>query len=164
MSEFAIRTATVADVPSIHGFIRALADYERLSHEVTATEERLRDTLFGEQPRAEVVLAELAGRPVGFALFFHNYSTFLAKPGLYLEDLFVLPEFRGRGFGKALLTHLAKLAQERGCGRFEWSVLDWNEPSIQFYQSLGAVPLSEWTVFRVTGDTLGQLAAWAGSP
>lgn len=163
MSEFTIRAATVADVPSIHGFIRALAEYERMTAEVTATEEQLRETLFGEHPRAEVILAELAGRPVGFALFFHNYSTFLAKPGIYLEDLFVLPEFRGRGFGKALLIHLAKLAQERGCGRFEWSVLDWNEPSIQFYRSLGAVPMSEWTVFRVAGDTLERLAARADS-
>lgn len=159
---FLIRSAVPDDVPAILGFIRALAEYERLLHEVTATEEALREHLFGPTPRAEVVLAELDGRPVGFALFFHNYSTFLAKPGIYLEDLFVLPEFRGRGFGKALLIHLARLAKQRGCGRFEWSVLDWNEPSIRFYRSLGAVPLADWTIMRVTGaalDRLGETAA-----
>jgi GNAT superfamily N-acetyltransferase len=118
--------------------------------------------LFGERPRAEVVLAELGEIPVGFALFFHNYSTFLARPGLYLEDLFVLPEYRGRGYGKALLIHLARLAVERGCGRFEWSVLDWNEPSIQFYKSLGAVPLSDWSIFRVTGAALERLGKAPG--
>ncbi len=154
-----LRPAVVEDVPTLLRFIRALAEYERLLDEVTATEEALRTTLFGPQPRAEVVLAEVGGTPVGFALYFHNYSTFLAKPGLYLEDLFVLPEHRGRGYGKALLIHLARLAVERGCGRFEWSVLDWNEPSIQFYKSLGAVPMSDWSIFRVTGAALERLGA-----
>jgi GNAT superfamily N-acetyltransferase len=158
-SGFLIRSAVPDDVPAILGFIRALAAYERLLHEVTATEAALREHLFGPTPCAEVVLAELDGRPVGFALFFHNYSTFLAKPGIYLEDLFVLPEFRGRGFGKALLIHLARLAKQRGCGRFEWSVLDWNEPSIRFYRSLGAVPLADWTIMRVTGEALDRLGA-----
>ena len=157
-SGFLIRPATSADVPVILGFIRALAEYERLLDEVTATEETLKATLFGLTPHAEIVLAELAGKPVGFALFFHNYSTFLAKPGLYLEDLFVLPAFRGRGFGKALLVHLGRLARNRGCGRFEWSVLDWNEPSIRFYQSLGATPMKEWRIMRVTGDALDRLS------
>lgn len=156
---FLIRSATERDVPEILRFIRALAEYERLSHECVATEEALRATLFSQRPAAEVLLAELDGVPAGFALFFHNYSTFLAKPGIYLEDLFVHPEFRGRGFGKALLLHLAKLAKARGCGRFEWSVLDWNEPSIQFYRSLGATPMNDWTIMRVTGDALDRLAA-----
>jgi len=157
-----LRTAVVEDVPTLLRFIRALAEYERLLHEVTATEEALRTTLFGERPRAEVVLVEVGETPVGFALFFHNYSTFLAKPGLYLEDLFILPEYRGHGYGKALLIHLARLAVERGCGRFEWSVLDWNEPSIQFYKSLGAVPLSDWSIFRVTGEALQRLGTAPG--
>ncbi len=156
---FRLRPAVVGDIPTLLRFIRALAEYERLLDEVTATEEALRTTLFGDQPRAEVVLAEVGGVPVGFALFFHNYSTFLAKPGLYLEDLFVLPEYRGRGYGKALLIHLARLAVQRGCGRFEWSVLDWNEPSIQFYKSLGAIPMSDWSIFRVTGTALEYLGA-----
>lgn len=152
-----IRSATKADIPVILGFIRALAEYEKLLDEVTASEEALTATLFGSLPRAEVILVEVVGKPVGFALFFHNYSTFLAKPGLYLEDLFVLPEYRGAGHGKALLLHLGRLAVDRGCGRFEWSVLDWNEPSIQFYRSLGAVPMSDWTIFRLTGDSLERL-------
>jgi GNAT superfamily N-acetyltransferase len=158
---FFIRAAVAADVPAILGFIRALADYEKLLHEVTATEDLLREQLFGPTPRAEVVLAELDGRPIGFALFFHNFSTFLAKPGIHLEDLFVLPEFRGRGFGKALLVHVGKLAKARGCGRYEWAVLDWNEPSIRFYRALGAQPMADWTVMRVTGDALDRLAAFA---
>ena len=162
---FLIRPATAADVATILGFIRALAEYERLLHEVVATEETLRATLFGPTPRSEVVLAELDGQPVGFALFFHNYSTFLAQPGIHLEDLFVRPEFRGHGFGKALLLHVGQLAHRRGCGRYEWSVLDWNEPSIRFYKSLGACPLDDWTVMRVTGeglDRMAELAAQSG--
>jgi GNAT superfamily N-acetyltransferase len=153
-----IRSATPADVPTIARLIRALAEYEKLSHEVVLSEEDLRQHLFGDKPYAEVVLAEDAGQVVGFALFFHNYSTFLAKPGLYLEDLFVFPEHRGRGHGKKLLSHLAKLAVERGCGRFEWAVLDWNTPAIEFYKSFGAVPMHDWTVFRVTGDAMKRLA------
>lgn len=159
MSSLRLRPAEAADVPVLLGFIRKLAEYERLSHECVATEAALTATMFGPRPWAEAVLAEWAGVPAGFALFFHNYSTFLARPGLYLEDVFVLPEHRGRGIGKALLRHLAKLAVERGCGRFEWSVLDWNEPSIAFYRSLGAVPMSDWTVMRVTGEALERLAA-----
>lgn len=159
MSSLRLRPAEAADVPVLLGFIRKLAEYERLSHECVATEAALTATMFGPRPWAEAVLAEWAGVPAGFALFFHNYSTFLARPGLYLEDVFVLPEHRGRGIGKALLRHLAKLAVERGCGRFEWSVLDWNEPSIAFYRSLGAVPMSDWTVMRVTGKALERLAA-----
>lgn len=158
---FLIRPATVTDTATLLGFIRALAEYERLLHEVVATEENLRATLFGTTPRAEVVLAEWDGQPVGFALFFHNYSTFLAQPGIHLEDLFVRPEFRGRGFGKALLLHVGRLAQQRGCGRYEWSVLDWNEPSIRFYQSLGATSLADWTLMRVTGERLRSMAQGA---
>ena len=154
-----IRPAVKADVPLILRFIRELAEYERLLHEVVATEEKLRDTLFGARPAAEVVIAEDAdGEPLGFALFFHNYSTFLAQPGIYLEDLYVRPEARGRGAGRALLAHLARLAKERGCGRLEWWVLDWNESAIRFYRSLGAQPMSDWTVFRLTGDDLARLA------
>ena len=153
-----IRTATVADVPLILEFIRGLADYEKLSHEVVATEAALRDTLFGSPPAAHVVIAEVDGRPAGFALYFFNYSTFLAKSGLYLEDLFVKPEFRGAGTGKALLLHLAKIANARGCGRMEWSVLDWNEPAIKFYDSLGARSMNEWKICRLTGPALTQYA------
>jgi GNAT superfamily N-acetyltransferase len=155
---FEIKAATVADVPLILAFIKKLADYERLAHEVIATEEGLRETLFGARPYAEVVIAHYEAEPVGFALFFHNFSTFVGRPGLYLEDLYVDERQRGKGFGKALLVHLARLAVARGCGRFEWAVLDWNEPSISFYKSLGAVPMDEWTVFRVTGDALETLA------
>ncbi len=154
-----IDPAAVEDVPTILGFIRELADYEKLRHEAVASEEDLRRTLFGERPYAEVRIARLGGEPVGFALFFHNYSTFLGKPGIYLEDLFVSVEHRGRGVGKALLVHLAALAVERGCGRFEWSVLDWNEPAIRFYKALGAVAMDEWTVYRVTGTALDELAS-----
>jgi GNAT superfamily N-acetyltransferase len=153
-----IRPALEADVPVILDFIRALAEYEHLEHEVIATEESLRKTLFGPRPYAEVVFACAAGRPRGFALFFHNYSTFLGKPGIYLEDLFVHPEARGRGIGKQLLRWLAKTSMERGCGRLEWAVLDWNEPSIGFYKSLGAVLKSEWQIFRLTGPALVALA------
>jgi GNAT superfamily N-acetyltransferase len=153
-----IRFGRPDDVGTIFSLIQGLAEYERLSHEVVGTEELLRDHLFGVRPYAEVLLAEAAGRAVGFALFFHNYSTFLTRPGIYLEDLFVLPDARGHGYGKALLTALGRLAVQRGCGRLEWSVLDWNAPSIAFYQSLGAVSQDEWTINRVTGDALTQLA------
>jgi GNAT superfamily N-acetyltransferase len=155
----AIRPATVADCPIILAFIRELAEYEKLLHEVVADEAALRDTLFGPRPAAEVLIAELAGEPVGFALFFTTFSTFLAKPGLYLEDLFVRPAARGKGIGAALMVALARIAVERGYGRFEWAVLDWNEPAIQFYATLGAKPQTQWTVNRVTGDSLRALAA-----
>ena len=170
-SSLAIRVAVEADTHLILSFIRDLGEYERLGHEVVATEAALRQALFGPRPGAEVVIAEFvpdAGaepprEPVGFALFFHNFSTFLGRPGLYLEDLFVRPDARGRGVGQALLRYLARLAVDRGCGRFEWSVLDWNESAIRFYRSLGAQPLEEWTVMRVTGDALERLAAGGGS-
>jgi GNAT superfamily N-acetyltransferase len=158
MPNFRIRTAAPADVPLILSFIRKLAEYERLLDSVVATEETLRQTLFGARPYAEVIFAVEDDVEVGFALFFHNYSTFLAQPGIYLEDLFVEPAARGRGYGKKLLQRLAAIAVERGCGRLEWAVLDWNEPSIAFYKSLGALPQDEWTVYRVTGDTLASLA------
>lgn len=149
--------ATERDVPLILDLIRALADYERLAHEVEATEERLRATLFGAAPAAEVVLAYAGEVCAGFAVFFSTYSTFLAQPGMYLEDLYVHPQFRGQGIGFALLRHLAALCRERRYGRLEWSVLNWNEPSIQFYKRLGAVPLDEWTRYRLTGDPLRAL-------
>jgi len=155
---FHIRSATKADVPIVLSFIKKLADYERLSHEVTATEEVLRKTLFGRKSTAEVAIGYLNKEPVGFVLFFHNYSTFLGRPGLYIEDLFVDESFRRRGFGRALLLYVARLAEERDCGRLEWAVLDWNEPAVAFYKKLGAVPMSEWTVFRVTGEGLSHLA------
>jgi GNAT superfamily N-acetyltransferase len=153
-----IRSATEQDVPVILDLIKQLAEYERLSDKVTAAEQRLRETLFGERPAAEVLLASLAEETVGFAVFFTNYSTFLSKPGLYLEDLFVKPHARGRGIGKALLARLAKIAIERESGRVEWSVLNWNEPSIRFYEGLGAVALSDWTTYRLTGESLAKLA------
>jgi GNAT superfamily N-acetyltransferase len=158
MSDVNIREATEADVPLILEFIRALAEYEKLSHQVTATEERIRETLFGDRPSAEVLLAYWGAEAAGFALFFPNYSTFLAQPGIYLEDLFVKPHLRGHRIGLSLLTHLARLACERGCGRLEWHVLDWNEPSIRFYEQLGAVPLADWTRYRLTADPMKQLA------
>jgi GNAT superfamily N-acetyltransferase len=158
IGNISIRAARDQDVPTILGFIRELAEYEKLSHEVVATESMLQQHLFGARPVAEVLIAELDTKAVGFALFFHNFSTFLGRPGIYLEDLFVQPHARGRGIGKAMLVRIGKLAVERGCGRVEWSVLDWNEPSIQFYRKLGAVPMSDWTVFRVTGDALTRLA------
>jgi GNAT superfamily N-acetyltransferase len=157
-AEFHIRSADASDVPVILAFVRELAEYEHLSHLVTATESKLRETLFGAHPGAEVVLAFEGSEPTGFAVFFHNFSTFLGVKGLWLEDLFVRPVFRGRGYGKALLMYVARIACERGCGRFEWSVLDWNEPSIRFYKSLGAQPLDDWTIFRVTGQALQDLA------
>jgi GNAT superfamily N-acetyltransferase len=160
MSEPTVRIerAIERDVPLIFSLIKGLAEYEKLAHEVTATEAKLRATLFGPRPAAEVVIAYADGTPAGFALFFHNYSTFLAQPGIYLEDLYVLPEWRGRGLGRRLLSHLAALAVERNCGRLEWSVLDWNEPAIGFYRSLGARLMDEWSIFRVTGDALRTLA------
>ncbi|WP_337171215.1 GNAT family N-acetyltransferase [Gemmatimonas aurantiaca] len=154
-----IRPATAQDVSTIRELIEGLADYERLRHECIATDDLLRDALFGERPYAEVIIAEWEGAVAGFALFFHNFSTFLARPGIYLEDLFVPPAFRGRGIGKALLVRLAALAMERRCGRLEWSVLDWNVDAIGFYEKLGARPQDEWTVYRVAGDALTQLAA-----
>ncbi|HXX40955.1 MAG TPA: GNAT family N-acetyltransferase [Chthoniobacterales bacterium] len=158
MSASTIRPATVADVPVILQLIRDLATYERAPDEVTATEERLIDVLFAEKPSAEVLLVFEKNVPVGFAVFFHNFSTWLGRPGLYLEDLFVRPEHRGKGYGRALLVELAKIAQKRGCGRMEWAVLDWNEPAIQFYRKLGANPMNEWTVFRLTRDGIAKLA------
>ena len=158
-----IRPATVQDVPVILQLIKALADYEHLLHEVQATEDGLRESLFGEHPRAEVVLAHLDGRPVGFAVFFHNFSTFVGRPGLYLEDLFVVPECRRRGIGRKLLAHLAAIAVARHCGRMEWAVLNWNEDAIHVYRAIAARSLDDWTVFRLTGDELRQLAAQSQS-
>lgn len=160
----AIRPAGPADAGLILAFIRELGEYERLSHEVVADEAGLAAQLFGERPRAEVLIAEVDGAAAGFALFFHNFSTFLGKPGLYLEDLFVRPTFRGHGLGKRLMVRLARIAVERDCGRFEWSVLDWNTPAIDFYRSLGATGMDEWTVQRVSGDALRVLAAQSQPP
>jgi GNAT superfamily N-acetyltransferase len=153
-----IREATPEDIDLIHGFILALADYERLSHEVRTDKAVLAKHLFGPRPMAEVLIAQLDGAPVGFALFFHNFSTFEGRPGVYLEDLFVAPVARGQGVGKTLLVRLAQLAVERDCARLEWWVLDWNTPAIEFYKSLGARPMDEWTVNRVDGDALLALA------
>ena len=157
--EIVLRTARRDDVPLILAFVRELAGYEKLAHEAVADEATLAAQLFGERPAAEVIIAEVDGEPAGFALFFHNFSTFLGRRGLYLEDLFVRPQFRGLGLGKRLMVHLAKLAVERDCGRFEWSVLDWNAPAIALYRELGALPMDEWTVQRVSGDALKALAA-----
>jgi len=151
--------ATERDLPLVLDFIRKLAEYEKLSHQVVATVELLREGLFGERRVAEVVLAYLAEEPVGFALYFHNFSTFVGRAGIYLEDLFVEPHHRGKGVGKALLAHVANLAVQRKCGRFEWAVLDWNTPSIEFYKNLGAVPLDDWSLFRLTGDALHRVAS-----
>jgi GNAT superfamily N-acetyltransferase len=156
---FQIRAAIKEDVPAILSYIKKLADYERLSHEVVATEAGLRETLFGRRRTAEVALGYFKREPVGFVLFFHSYSTFLGQPGIYIEDLFVDEAFRRRGFGRALLAYVARLAKERRCGRLEWSVLDWNEPAINFYKQLGATPMNEWTVYRVTGESFRKLAA-----
>jgi GNAT superfamily N-acetyltransferase len=158
MSDVRIRRAMPDDVPVILEMIRGLAEYERLADQAVATDGDMREALFGSHPAAEVLLAYADDEPAGFALFFHNFSTFLGKRGLYLEDLFVKPESRRRGIGRRLLAELARIAVERNCGRFEWSVLDWNQPAIEFYKSLGAVPLSEWTVFRMTGGALTRLA------
>ena len=153
-----IRPAVSTDVPAILRFIQALAEYEHLTHACIATEDQLRQQLFGPHPAAEVLIAHLDNKPVGFALFFSTFSTFLAKPGIYLEDVFVLPDARGDGVGKALLNAVARIAVQRNCGRLEWAVLDWNESAIGFYKKLGALPLDEWTTFRVTGDALNHLA------
>ena len=159
MPGLCIRPATEDDVPLILSFIRELAEFERLSHEVSATEAILRQSLFGERWGVEVLIGCYGDEPASFALFFHNFSTFLGRPGIYLEDLYVKPEFRGRGIGRSLLARLAKLAKERNCGRLEWSVLDWNEPAIGLYTALGAVPMNDWTVYRVSGGALEKLAA-----
>ena len=157
MSQFSIRFAEEKDVSLILYFIKELADYEKMLSEVVATEEILREWIF-EKNRAEVIFAMEDDKEIGFALFFHNFSTFLGRAGVYLEDLYVIPEYRGKGYGKALLKHLAKIAVERGCGRLEWWCLDWNQPSIDFYRSLGAQPMDEWTVYRISGDTLIEMA------
>lgn len=153
-----IKFATIDDIPLILKFIKELAEYEQLLHEVVATEELLQETLFGNQSHAEVIIGYLDDQPVCFALFFHNFSTFLGRPGIYLEDLYVRPAARGRGIGKVMLAYLAQLAKDRNCGRLEWWVLDWNETAINFYKSLGAKPMDEWTVHRVTGEALDNLA------
>ena len=157
-TELTIRPATPEDLPIIRRMIFGLAEYERLLHECDATEDKLRKSLFGDPRYAECVIARIGEEPVGFALFFHNFSTFAARPGLYLEDLFVLPEHRGHGVGRELLRHLARLAVARDCARFEWAVLDWNEPAIGFYKSLGAQPMNEWTVYRLKGEAIQALA------
>lgn len=157
MSQFSIRFAEEKDVSLILYFIKELADYEKMLSEVVATEEILREWIF-EKNKAEVIFAMEDDKEIGFALFFHNFSTFLGRAGVYLEDLYVIPEYRGKGYGKALLKHLAKIAVERGCGRLEWWCLDWNQPSIDFYRSLGAQPMDEWTVYRISGDTLIEMA------
>jgi GNAT superfamily N-acetyltransferase len=156
--DFRIESATESDVALILSFIKELAEYERLPHMVEATEKLLREALSGERPSAEVRIGYYADAPVGYALFFHNFSTFKGRRGLYLEDLYVKPEMRGKGFGRLLLAHLARVARERECARMEWSVLDWNEPAIRFYKSLGAAAMDDWTVFRLTGDALERLA------
>jgi GNAT superfamily N-acetyltransferase len=153
-----IERAVESQVPLILNFIRQLAEYEKLLHKVEADEARIRESLFGPRPCADVVIAYLGEQPAGLAIFFQTYSTFWGRPGIYLEDLFVEPRFRGHGIGKALLVHLAKLTRERGGARLEWSVLDWNEPAIQFYKGLGAEPLDDWTMYRVTGEKLDRLA------
>lgn len=158
--EVSLRFATEDDVPLILSLIKGIAEYEKLLHEVIATEELLKENLFGKRRTAEVILAFYNNEPAGFALFFHNFSTFLGKPGIYLEDLFVKLELRGKGIGKILLTYLGKLAIERDCGRVEWSVLDWNEPAINFYKKLGALPMDGWTVFRITSDRINNLASY----
>jgi GNAT superfamily N-acetyltransferase len=159
--DISIRAVREDEVDLVMAFIRELAEYERLSHEVTATPENIRTALFGPRPYAEAVIGCIDARPCGFALFFHNYSTFLGKPGLYLEDLYVRPEARGRGLGSRMLAWLARLALERGCGRFEWVVLDWNEPALKVYRGLGARAADDWTLHRVTGAALARLAAKA---
>ncbi|HSP45582.1 MAG TPA: GNAT family N-acetyltransferase [Chthoniobacterales bacterium] len=158
MRHFEIRTTTEADVPVILSLIRELAEYERAPDAVVATETGLRDVLFGLKRSAEVLLAIENNQPAGFAVYFYNFSTWLGRPGLYLEDLFVRPAVRGKGYGRALLERLAQIAKERGCGRMEWAVLDWNDPAIEFYRKLGAEPMNEWTVFRLTAEGIARLA------
>ena len=157
-TDFIIRAATEDDVPIILTLIKELAEYEKLSHEVEATDADIRQSLFGERPVAEALIGELGFLPISFALFFYNFSTFLGKPGIYLEDLYVKPEYRSRGFGRKMLAHLARLAKERNCGRFEWSVLDWNLPAIRTYDRLDARPMKEWILYRLTGKALNKLA------
>ena len=157
LNDFKLRFAELNDVSLILGFIKELADYEKMLHEVVATEEVLRESLF-ERKIAEVIIGEYKNKPVGYALFFHNFSTFLGRPGIYLEDLYVKPEMRGKGIGKIILSFLAKLAIDRKCGRLEWRCLDWNEPSVKFYKQLGAVPMDDWTVYRVYDEALDKLA------
>lgn len=156
---FEIKQASVQDVPLILSLIKELAEYEKLSHEVIATEEMLKNSLFGEKSHAEIIIGFLNHTPVSFALYFHSYSTFLGRPGIYLEDLYVKQEFRGQGVGQKMLAYIAQIAKERKCGRLEWSVLDWNEPAISFYKRLGAKAMDEWTVYRLTGEALDNLAA-----
>ncbi len=163
-SSLKIRPAVATDAGQILRFIRELAEFEKLSHQVVATEEQLTKNLFSEKKYAEVLLAERDGAPVAFALFFHNFSTFLGRPGIYLEDLYVSPKHRSLGIGQRLLSHLATLAEERGCGRLEWSVLDWNTNAISFYEKLGAKPLSDWIIYRIIGTALTRLASWADGP
>jgi len=155
---FTLRFASEDDIPAILEFIKELAEYEKLSHEVIATEELLKDSLFGDKPVAEVIIAEYLTKPVGFCLFFHNFSTFLGRPGIYIEDIYIKLEHRGQGFGKSMLAYLAKLAIERGCGRIEWSVLDWNINALNFYNDLGASAIDGWTVYRITDKSLTDLA------
>ena len=157
-NSFNIRIATEEDIPQIFSFIKDLAEYEKLSHEVVATEELLNESLFGSRKVAEVIIGYFEEIPIGFALYFHNFSTFLGRPGIFLEDLFVKQEYRGRGYGKALLIHLAQITKERNCGRLEWNVLDWNTPAINFYKSIGANILEEWETFRLTGNSLDTVA------
>jgi GNAT superfamily N-acetyltransferase len=159
LADLRIDRVTEPDVPVILSLIKALAEYERMAGDVVADEALVRSSFFGSAPSAEAVIARVGARPVGFAVWFHNHSTFLGRRGLYLEDLFVLPEWRGHGIGRALLVYLAKMAVERDCGRMEWAVLNWNEPAIRFYRSLGAKPMDEWTTFRLTGDDIARLAA-----
>lgn len=163
-TKLVIKPAKKKDVPLILRFIKELAEYERLGYEVVATEELLRKNLFGKRKVAEVILGFFKDQPVSFALFFHNFSTFLGKPGIYIEDLYVKEEFRGRGFGTEMLSYLARLAKERDCGRLEWWVLDWNKSAIRFYEKIGAKPMSDWTVYRVTGDALDKLATRHSPP
>ncbi len=160
-SDFKIRPATINDAAVILALIKDLAEYEHLSHEVTATEEDIRQSLFGDRPVAQALIGEQQGIPISFALFFYNFSTFLGKPGIYLEDLYVQPEYRSKGFGRRMLAHIARLAKERNCGRFEWSVLDWNKPAIRTYDGLNATPMKEWILYRLTGKALNKLAGKA---
>ena len=157
-SNFMIRTGTEEDAPVIFSLIKELAEYEHLAHEVVASVDDIRKTLFGERPFAETLIGEYEGLPISFALFFYNFSTFLGKPGIYLEDLYVQPEQRGKGFGSKMLAHIAALARERNCGRFEWSVLNWNTPAIRTYEKLGAAPMKEWILYRLSGEALDRLA------